>query len=793
MSYPSTDINTETVVASNNQFDIKKFLFRLLGFLPWIILSVLVCNVVARLYLRYSPKMHAVSAHVLIKDDEENSADYKVLRELGVMPGSKEVQNQIDILESYGLMESIADSLQLNIELTTEARIASSTLYGRNAPVFIYFVNSDTARFDPAVYKLKLYEDGFSVAHGKQDKELKNYKYNDTIFLNNHYLVFKKNDKVKFADDGYNLAFKNTHSVAMGLKNGIDVRKLHDMGGIIEISLIDQDPQRAIDIINTLIKTYNTAGVIDKNVVGVKTVRFLRDRIDTVSEELNTLEVKEQVFKSGNKIADVSGAGNEYLQQAMSYDKLRIEQLGQLDLLQSLEKFLRSSNKLTDIIPSSNGIDEPTLMMLIQQYNDAVLNFQNQSEISTEKDPVLDRIKTNLIELKGNILKNIQSIRSGYQTRLSQLRNNQSNYEGLLASVPEKERQLIGLKRQIGVKEQLYLYLLQKKEETELALSSNINNTRVVDEAYDKGIVLPKSKQVLSFALMIGICLPIGVMLLIDFFNNRITDKAQIEQGTETPVIGELSFDKKKQEPVVFTKSRSILAEQFRLIKTNINYMGGDDAVKTILVTSFMSGEGKSFTSINLASTLASSECKVLLFELDLRKPKIARYLNIEPKYGITDLLVNNFDYKKAITSSPKMKYVDIITCGTIPPNPTELLSGNKLKCLIEKLKEEYDYIIIDTSPVGLVADAFSLEKYVDLCLFITRHKHSYKTTIRYIETLYQKKRFKKLGLVVNGILDKGFSYGYGYNYGYYYGNGNGYYDNQEKGNWINRLLFRLK
>lgn len=791
MSYPGTDINTEVATVSHNQVDIKKFLFRLLGFLPWIILSVLICNVIGRLYLRYSPKMHAVSARVLIKDDEENSADYKVLRELGVMPGSKEVQNQIDILESYALMESVVDSLQLNIELTSEARIASSTLYGKNAPVFISLVNCDTARFTPAAYKLKLFSDSFSIAQDKQNNGIKFYKYNDTVFLNGHYLVFKRNEAVKAADDGYTLTFKDTHGVAMGLKNGIDIRKLHDMGGIIEISLLDQDPRRAADIINTLIRTYNTAGVIDKNVVGVKTVRFLRDRIDTVSEELNALEVREQVFKSGNKITDVSGAGSEYLQQAMGYDKLRIEQLGQLDLLQSLERFVKGSNKLTDIIPSSNGINEPTLMMLIQQYNDAVLNFQNQSEISTEKDPVLDRIKTNLIELKGNILKNIQSIRTGYQTRLSQLQDNQANYEGLLADVPEKERQLIGLKRQIGVKEQLYLYLLQKKEETELALSSNINNTRVVDEAYDKGVVLPKSKQVLSFSIMIGICLPIGIMLLIDFFNNRITDKAQLEQGTETPVIGELSFDKKKQEAVVFTKSRSILSEQFRLIRTNVNYMGGDNAVKTILVTSFMSGEGKSFTSINLASTLANSESKVLLLELDLRKPKIARYLNIESQLGVTDLLVNNLDYRQAIIRSPKMEYVDIIVCGTIPPNPTELLSGNKLKCLLEKVKNDYDYIIIDTSPVGLVADAFSLEKHTDLCLFIIRHKYSYKTTIRYIETLYQKKRFKKLGLVVNGIVDKGLGYGYGY--GYYYGSSNGYYDNQEKGSLVNRILLRFK
>lgn len=784
MSYPATDTTTDEVQAANNQFDVKKFLFRLLGFLPWIILSVIISNGIARIYLRYSPKMHAVSAHVLIKDDEENSSDYKVLRELGVMPGSKEVQNQMDILESYGLMESIVDSLQLNIEITSQARIASSPLYGKNAPVFISFINTDTARFKPNVYKLQLLEDSFYIVQGK---EVKRYRYNDTIFLNDHYLLFRKNHAVKPAEDGYHLTFRDTHSLAMSLKNGIDVRKLHDMGGIIEISLVDQDPQRAADIINTLIKTYNTAGVVDKNAVGVKTIRFLRDRIDTVSEELNALEIKEQVFKSSNKIEDVSGAGNQYLQESMNYDKQRIEQLGQIDLLESLEDFLKKSNKLVDIVPSSNGVNEATLMTLIQQYNDAVLTLQNQAEISTEKDPVLGRMRHSLMELKGNILKNIQSVKSGYQTRLTQLQSTQNNFENLLAAMPQKERELIGLKRQIGVKEQLYLYLLQKKEETELALSSNINNTRVVDEAFDRGVVLPKSSQILSFSLLLGFGLPVAVMLLIDFFNNRITDKAQVEHGTKAPIIGELSFDKKKQESVVFTRSRSVLAEQFRLIRTNINYMGGDDVVKTILVTSFMSGEGKSFTSMNLASTLASGECKVLLIELDLRKPKLSKYLSIEAEYGITDLLVNNLDYKNVVIKSPDLSLVDVIVCGTLPPNPTELLSSNKLKCLLQRFKDDYQYIIIDTSPVGLVADAFSLEKYADLCLFIVRHKHSYKTTIKYIDSLYQKKRFKKLGIVVNGIVDKGFGYGYGYSYGYYYGNG--YYDNHEKPGILGRMF----
>lgn len=787
MSYPDVHENTEVIAVSNNQFDIKKFIFRLLGFLPWIILSVIICYTISHLYLRYSPKMHKVSAHVLIKDDEENSADYKVLRELGVMPGSKEVQNQIDILESFDLMEAIVDSLKLNIEITTEARISSSPLYGNDAPVFISLVHQDTANFLPATYKLKLYKEKFSIGKGK---EIRYYRYRDTIFLNGHFMTFIKNDAVNVADNGYNLIFKNTHTVAMGLRSGIDVRKLHDMGGIIQIGLLDRNPLRAIDIINTLLRAYNTAGIVDKNVVGVKTIQFLKDRIEEVSKELTVLELQKQNFKSNNKISDISTKGADYLNEALGYNKQKIEQTGELELLQSLENYISKSNKFTDIIPSTNGINEPTLTALIQQYNETVLSFQNQAEISTDKDPSIGRLKTSLTEIKGNILKNIESIKNGFQTKLQQLQAVQNNFDKLFTSIPAEEKQLVGLERQIGVKEQLYIYLLQKKEETELALSSNINNTRVVDEAYDEGVVLPKSKQVVSLSVMLGFTIPVVLMLLIDFFNNRITDKTQVESGTNAPVIGEISFDKRKTDHIINPKGRNILTEQLRLIRTNLNYMSADESIQTILVTSFMSGEGKSFISLNLANALAAVNKKVIVVELDLRKPKFSKYLNCDIEHGATDIIVNNIPYQNAIINSPLLNGVDIITAGTIPPDPTEILMSKKLSVLIDELKEDYDHIIIDTSPVGLVADAFALDSFIDIALFVLRHKYSYKTTVKYLDTLYTKKRFKKMGVVINGITDiKGFNYGYGYGYGYYYGDN--YYDKDVKTSFVNKLLFK--
>jgi tyrosine-protein kinase Etk/Wzc len=785
MVYPINDNENDLIVVSKNQFDIKKFLFKLFRHFPWILVSILVAYFVGKVYLRYTPELHHITANLLIKDEEEASSDYKVLRELGVMPGTKEVQNQIDILQSYGLIRDIVDSLNLEISISTEGHIASTPLYGPTLPLDFHIIDRNDSRTKIGTYKLKIYDSRFSLTNGKKTTY---YSYGEIIELCGYKLFFTKNANTKESEITYILSLLNSQLVVKDLSRVLDVRKISEMGGIIAISILDQNANRGIDILNTLIKTFNTAGVTDKNVVGIKTVRFLNERIDTVAQELRSLEKQAERFKSANKITDESNAGDEYLAQVMNYDNLGIAQKSQIELLNLLEAFIRNSKSFTEIIPSSNTLVEPTLLKLIDEYNTTVLEYQNQTQISTEKDPSIARIRTNLTELKGNIIKNIQSIKSAYIAHINQLQSTKSNFESLLASVPEKEQELISLKRQISVKEQLYLYLLQKREETNLALSSNINNTRVIDAAFDQGITSPDKSQVLVISLLLGFILPVFTIVLLDFFYNKIQDKKEIAEGTGAPIIGELSFDIQNTTPNVHFKSRSIIAEQLRLIRTNFKYIN-DGKIKTVLVTSFTSGEGKSFVSINLAATVSVPENKILLLESDLRKPKFSKYLNLKPQYGLTDLLVSNQHYTKAVVRSCYLPNVDIITSGNIPPNPHELLISKRLKEVINELQQHYDMIVIDSSPVGLVADTYALEDIADLSLFILRQKYSHKTTLRFIENLYQEKKFKQLGIVVNGISDmKGFGYGYGYVHSYY--NKDNYYGERQKRNVIAKLFY---
>ncbi len=797
MSYPvaDTETNDTSNVSPAQQFDIKKFIFKLIGFLPWILISTLISYSIATLYLRYTAQVHKVTAQLLIKDDKQTSPDYNIIRELGVMPGSKEVQDQIDILQSYEMSRIVVDSLHLQFQFITEGRIASSPLYGKTTPVFIKFVGKDTIPYTPASYKVHFTENNFYISKGTQKSY---HNYGDTFDIDDHKVYFIKNDEIKPNSKGYNLFIRDTRSVANGIKATIDVRKSHDMGGTVEISTIDEVPQRAIDVINTLVAAFNQAGLIDKKQGANKTNVFLKDRVDEVESELDTLEINESVFKRENGINDITTAGNEYLQKVNQADNTRLDQEQQIKLLEGVANYIKQAKVSYAIIPSNNGVLDVTLTKLITQYNDAVINYNTLAKLSAEKDPLALRLRNDLNGLKNEILINIESVKQGFYTRLNDINKNYDRYSSQFAALPEKERALVKLKRQISVKEQLYLFLLQKKYEAELSLVAVVGDSRVVDSAHDQGVVKPQASQIRMFAILIGVFLPIVIMLLLDFFDNRIADRREVETGTRAPMLGELSYNKQIKQVIINPQSRNVLAEQFRLIRTNLQYFINEDKAKLILVTSFMSGEGKSFVSLNLTGSLVTGNKKVLLIEMDLRKPKLAKYLNLTNAYGLSDYIVSDgTPFDKIITSIPGIPNAHVITSGPIPPNPTELIMSDKIARLFEYARENYDYIVVDSSPVGLVADAFMLGHKVDVTLFILRHKYSYKTTVKFVEKLYAEKKFNNLGIIINGIvassgLGYGYGYGYGYSYGYGYHYGSGYYVEDKNNSTKKGLLRRL-
>ncbi len=783
MSYPLGTQEADYVVqpsSNNNEFDVKKIVYKIIAVIPWIIIGLAISYTTADLYLRYTPSEHKVGAYLLVKKEDEANLDYKVLKELGVVQAFSDVLNQIDILRSYSLMEKVVDSLKLNIHVRGEGRVTKMQIYGDERPFFLTVIK-EADKQTASSYKLQLNRNGFSISGAGIEKK---YKYGDTVEVDYGLITLERNPAVKINPQGYRIEFANKHEEAAGLRNALEVGLTNDKGGgLLEISTIDQIPERAIQIINALIIIFNKADLDDKNIVTNKTIKFLSDRVDSVSGELNKIETAAQEFKSSNRILDAALQGSSFQNQALSVDNEKIKQLGQYKILVALENYILSFKNTNDPIPSSMGIGEQILNKLIIQHNELVFEKQMLEQKSSPLDPGLKKLNESILSFRDNLLRNIRLLEKSYQSTAEDLESSYNSLEERIGSLPEKEKKLLGYKRLAGVKEQLYLYLLQKKEEAQLSLASNINNTRVIDYANDLGIKSPNPNQVKLVAILLGILFPIIIMVLKDMLNNKVSDKKEIEAATSVPIIGELAFHKKRKSFIVDASGRSPISEQFRLLRTNLYYAVPERKLKTILVSSFISGEGKSFVSLNLANSLSVTGAKIIILEFDLRNPKLSKMLDMPNETGLSTYISGDQYAEDFIQEVPNFKNTFIITSGPVPSNPAELLLNSKTNTLFDYLKWNFDYIIIDTSPIGLVTDALLLEKHVDLTLFIVRHKFTLKAVLPYIEKLYRDKKFRNMGIVVNGIKKDG-SYGYSFGFGYSYS----YYLNKKRG-FFNKLF----
>jgi len=594
------------------------------------------------------------------------------------------------------------------------------------------------------------------------------FTYGDTLDVEYGKIIVERNRLVKANANGYQLFFNPRNNEAADLASKITVTRITEQGGIIELAILDEIPERGVNVLNTLMEVYNKAGLDDKNIVANRTIEFLTEKLSKIIHDLDSLEIMAERFQIANKVPSFQEAGSVFFNQYTTVAKDKDLLLIQGKMLEFLESYITNFRNTSDIIPPSFGQTDPILLESIGNHNKIVLEKQRLEIISTKNDAhVLDMVES-IKAIRQNILRTIRNIKIANQAQLDGYEASSSLLETKLQSIPSKKRIEIRLMRDITVKQEIYQDLLKKKEETELSLASNINNTRVVDLAKDDGITSPKAPQIRLMAILIGIIIPVLIILLKDYFNTKIQNKSEIENGTSIPILGELSYEKSSKNIVIENKSRSPIAEQFRLIRTNLQYMLPDKQLKCMLVTSFMSGEGKSFVSLNLASSLSITGSRTVILEFDLRKPKLSKYLNLTNELGLSNYIVKDMNIEDIIQEIPDRENLFVISSGPIPPNPAELLLSQKTVRLFEYLRQNFDYIIIDTAPVGLVTDALLLEKFVDLSVFIVRHKYSFKAVIPFIDKLYKEKKFRNMGVIVNGIKKDGGGYGYGYGYGYY-------------------------
>jgi capsular exopolysaccharide synthesis family protein len=758
--------------------DFRKTLFKYLAYWKWFVSSFVVFVLLGGVYLFLATPQYRVQASILIKDDKKMGAGAGVsmLEELDLFSSKKVVENEIEILRSYTLMEEVVKDLNLQVMYTVRDGLRKKELYG-DSPVKIEVISPTEL----------LYEKPFLLQF--EDERL---RINDKLYPKNALITeafgsirTTVHDSLRSLWRGriIEVAVVPQEAVIESLRENLTVETSSKGTSVINLSMLSSVPQRGQDILNHLIAVYNQAAIVDKNNLAGITLNFIDDRLKLLSVDLQDAEQKVEEYKSAQGITDISTEAELFL-KAVQQNDLELNKVNiQLDVLQHIEKYVLSNENTGGTTPATLGLSDPTLLALIGSLTEAESERAKALHTMKPANPMIQALNDQINALKRNIVDNIRTLRRSLEITQRSLKTENRRIEIMIQSVPKKERELVDITRQKEIKNQLYIYLLSKREETAISYASTVSDSRLIDAA--RSTLLPvkpkKSLVLLAFGLL-GLLVPAGVMWVLDWFDTKISSKEEIEKNIKSPVIGEISFVEQATKILAMSNNRSKHAEQIRTLRTNLEFMQAGGGIKIVLITSSVSGEGKSFLTANLGAALAALDKKVIVLGFDLRKPGLHKVFGMNNEEGLSNYLAGQAGLSQVIRKTGVVENMDVITCGHLPPNPQELLQGAALPRLFEELKAQYDYIIVDTPPVGLVSDAIILDRHADVTVYVIRQNYTPKDRIKFINDLYETKKLKNFGIAVNGIREEkwhGYYHYYSYGSYKYYGK---YYGEEDSG-----------
>lgn len=749
---------------------IQQIVSKYVPYWPMFLAAIIIGLGIAYAYLLYTIPVYEATASILIKDEKKGNEDSKLMESLDQISSKKIVENEIEIIQSRSLMTNVVKALSLYAPVFEEGPIHTVSAYIKS-PITIQSPHPDSlAEFD------KIY---FSYDKNNKTVLLNNkYKYPLNQIVNTPYgtLQFVPNKYYNSSDTiAHPLYFPlgDPKNVAQGLLGNLKADPSGKLSSVIDLSYRDQVPQRAEDILNQLIHAYDQSEVKEKDVLAKNTLAFVEDRLNVVAHDLDSIEKKVQQYKSGRGAVDVGTQAQLYLQNVSGNDQKLSEVNMQLSVLNQVQKFVTDKDNSSAIVPSTLGISDPLLSQLLDKLYSSELEYERLKKTVGENNPTLVSLRDQINKIKPNILQNIQSQQQSLNAAKQNLYSTNGNYNSILQSVPQKERQLLDISREQETKRNIYAFLLQKKEESELSYASTVSDHQVVDNA-QAGSTPVSPKRIIIY--LIGIVGCIGLCIVIITIKESLTGKVlyrhEIESRTSIPIIGEVAFDKSKTPLVIETGKRSFVAEEFRKLRISLSFLGINENNKKILVTSSISGEGKSFIAANLAVSLSLTGKKVILVDLDLNNPTIAKILNVTQEDGITEFLTGQKEPEEIIKRVKAHENLFFISAGNLPENPTELLANGKVKEIIEYLDNIFDVVIIDTSPLVLVTDGYLLTGLCNATLYVIRHKYTPKMLIKRIDENNQINPINNPAIIFNGVKVRGFfKNNYGYGYDYVYGN----------------------
>ncbi|MFN4006528.1 MAG: GumC family protein [Chitinophagaceae bacterium] len=770
------------MATTGNTLDVQRLIRVLLRNSYWIVLGGLLGFFIAKTWLRYQVPTYEVKSKLGIGNVEMSSQADNILKIAGLEEQQNlQLNNEILILTSYDVLARVIDSLQLQWQITSAGRIKKVPIAIKDLPVtFFSKVHPETKGGD---WELYIHAQNFEVKSIEGNYRQQG-RYNQPFRLPSGDTLLLSNPYGKSNDDPYLLHLQPLRQVVATVKSNLKITPSKATQNILDIGMVDEVPSNATAFITTLTNEYNRLSIVYKNQAIRKALDFLDKRIATVEHDIDLYQDKITGFRLQYRLIEPTGEAALALSQLNTLDLQDAQIDYQRELLAAIEQHLNTNVRYTEIIANALSIADPVLQGMVGQYNQLVLARKRNLVTGTAQDPLLPQMDAQLQELRSGILKNLQNIRTQYNTNERFVNKQQNKFLNKFSQLPPLDQELIGIRRQLSIKEGLYQFLLQKRENVAVQLAiGDVANSRIIDEPRNEGLVSPKSTVVLAAGIGGGIVLPLTIIVLVVLLNTKLATRKEVEQISNLPILGEVSEADVTLAGNLATlpNSRDIITEQYRTIRSNLMFMGleqGDSGKgKVILVTSFTRGEGKSFTSLNLASILAQTGKRTVVVEFDLRKPKITKQLQLTIKQGLTHILAAPTDKPLMLEQfllpvHEAIPSLWLLSAGVTAPNPAELLHHPNMDKLFDVLKAQFDYIILDSAPVGLVSDTLGLAKYADVSMYIVRHTFTQKATIGYANELQEEERFKNLCLLINGVKSKSFNYGYGYGGYYHYGYG---------------------
>ena len=778
------------------QIDFKASLFKYIIRWPWFVASVIVCMACAWIYLKQSTPAYNINASILIKDEKKGGmlgSEFSGLEDLGLLNPSKNIDNEIEILQSKSLIKDVVNELGLYIDYTASKGFKTVDLYG-SSPILVHYSPKDAELLDaPMLLTVGYQKNGqieVNVTTGKGSDEEKTFNKSFTelpavLSGEKGTITFMPKSQVPITENGkLEITIQHPLAVAKNYRKALAIEPTSKTTSVATISISNTNKKRGEDFINKLVEIYNRDANDYKNELAQNTARFIDERIAIINQELGTTEQELESFKRESGLTDLSSDAKLAIAEKSGYEKLCVENGTQLNLIKYLSDYLNKPENANTTLPVNVGLDDEALTSLISQYNALILERNRLRRASSDSNPVVRRLDSNIDDMHASLLTTINSVYKGLLITKADLDRQAGKYAGQISNAPAQERRFVSIQRQQEIKAGLYLMLLQKREENNIALAATANNAKIIDDALADDVPISPNKKIIYLAaLVLGFGIPVAIIYILSLLSYRIEGHSDVERLTRVPVIGDVPLNDSDEKYAIAVRENDndIMAETFRSLRTNLLFMLGDPDKKVILVTSTTSGEGKTFIASNLAVSLALLGKKVVIVGLDIRKPGLNKVFHISHKErGITQYLVapQSTDLRSMIQSSDLSANLNILPGGTIPPNPTELLARKSLDDAIELLKKDYDYVVLDTAPIGMVTDTQLIARVADISVYVCRADYTHKNDYQLINELYANKRLPGLCTVINGLDMKkkkyGYYYGYG-KYGRYYGYGKKY------------------